>query len=694
MKNRILGVWALAAGAAATVITLGGQASQENRLQQRPLRHDAAAVVKLVPVRVLDKDGKPVARLRKEDFVLYEDGQRKSITEFEEHAVTEAGMTVAPVLAGGTEALSSRTGAMNRKIFIFLDQQASDRAGKDKAKAVALRFLETQVRPGDEVAVIGFYAMSGFYIREYLTTDMKKIRKAIDGLTEAPPKPGEPVGGSDDSVDTGRDTNIPQNLVRHLAAKEVSVTEVSSGGSGGGILMAPGTAAFQHTDFVPRLAEVAEVFKTIPGNKSLVIFTARDMGSEAGPIGRLFATAGTSVYPVNTQDWDTGPFGTKFKKIWWDHSLKELAAASGGRYFADINAAAEIARDIQDLTGNYYVLGYYVRESWEGRYHKIRVEIPARPDVQILVQDGYADAKPFAKMSGFEKDIHLLDLTWSDQPAGSPNILPVDALVVHGNGSSQACLLSRWEIGGQTGVPASPVEVYALLRDEAGIPIVSRKWNVDLTSYEGRVLFSYLSSPVPSGTCELRLVVRDRRTGDAGVGRTSFEVAAPPEEGITMSSPLLFIPGNEATFMRLPTQQGATLNEKRPSAKGSLVSLYRLIPKEGQPVVGEIPFGTKKLVLVLPFELGPEHSEGEPILGVKARLLSREADRERSPAPAPETLLELNVREHRAFDGMPDILVAEIAVPPVSPGEYDLVISIDDVGTDRHADVAKRLVIR
>jgi hypothetical protein len=72
--------------------------AQQDRKQDRPLRHDAAAIVKLVAVRVLGPDGRPVAGLRKEDFALTEDGQPKTITEFEAHAMTEAGMTVTPSL--------------------------------------------------------------------------------------------------------------------------------------------------------------------------------------------------------------------------------------------------------------------------------------------------------------------------------------------------------------------------------------------------------------------------------------------------------------------------------------------------------------------------------------------------------------------------------------------------------------------
>lgn len=396
MKRRIAILAALAAAAALALAVQAGPSGQE-RAQERPLRHDAAAIVKLITVRVLGPDGRPIAGLRKEDFTLTDNGQPQKITEFEVHAMTEAGMTTMPDVPLPRAAAGRAAEATSRKLFFFLDQQASDRAGKDKAKAVALDFLDKQVRPGDQVAVIGWYAMSGFYIREYLTTDMDRIRKAIDGVTEAPPSPGEPVGmGAPDNVEEGPEGVVARNVADLVAAK--SATIVATPSLGGSVVMAPGTAAFQRVDFVPRLAEIAEIFKTIPGHKSLIIFTARNMGPEAERLGRLFGAAGTAVYAVNTQDWKMNPFGTKFHYIWTEHALKDLSAASGGRYFADINDAAAIARDVQDLTGNYYVLGYYIQDSWEGKYHKIRVEV-ARPNARVLVQDGFSDSKPYERMS-------------------------------------------------------------------------------------------------------------------------------------------------------------------------------------------------------------------------------------------------------------------------------------------------------
>ncbi|MGZ7066496.1 MAG: VWA domain-containing protein, partial [Candidatus Aminicenantales bacterium] len=508
MGKRLVIAGTVAAGAAIVLLATAGQAPQTGE-QERPLRHDAAAIVKLVPVRVLGQDNRPVTGLRKEDFVLYEDGQRKTITEFEVHAMTDAGMTVEPGPPRAAEPAVRASGAMNRKIFIFLDQQASDRAGKDKARAAALRFLDSQVRPGDLVGVLGFYSMSGFYIREYLTSDMNRIRRAIEGPTETRPSGGEWVAPLPDDMEFGAEVAIlPQNLKAALAAKEAEFREDAGGGSGGAVVFAPGTAAFQRVDFIPRLVDVVEVFKLIPGNKSLILFTARDMGSEAEKLGQLFGATGTAVYAVNTQDWDYGPFGTKFKKIWWDHSLKDLSAASGGKYFADINEAAAIAQDLQSLTGNFYVLGYYVRESWEGKYHKIRVEV-ARPGTRVLVQDGYADSKPFAQMSEFEKDVQLIDLTWSDRPVSAFLGLAVDPLIVLQDNGARACLLTRLEINAKAGAPPVRSEIFAFLKDDAGKTKLARRWEVDLSRYEGQSLCAHLSVPVSAGGWDFRVVVRD-----------------------------------------------------------------------------------------------------------------------------------------------------------------------------------------
>ncbi len=504
-------------------------------------------------------------------------------------------------------------------------------------------------------------------------------------FAEAPPSPGQPVGGGgSDEVDDGMPGSLPaKNVAEDMAIKSATIASVPSGG--GGAVVAPGTAAFQRLDFVARLAEIAEIFRTIPGTKSLVLFTARDIGSEAARIGRLFGAAGTAVFAVNTQDWKMGPFMTKFKYIWNDHSLKDLSAASGGKYFADINDAAGISREVQDLTGNYYILGYYVQDSWEGKYHKIRVEVK-RPEARVLVQDGFADSKPFDRLSDFEKDIQLLDLLWSDEPALSSAPLALDTLVVAAAKTMEGCFLTKWDVGTKTGPPAVPVQVFALLRDPAGTALVSRKWDVDLSAYDGRTVWAYFTNSLAVGPHDMRLVIRDKKTGISFVGRARFDSAAPAEQGIALFSPLLFEDGPGVSFLKLPTGRLEARKDKPAAAGLSIQSLYRLIPKEGLPVVGEVSPGTKHLLAVIPFEIRPRVAEDTPILSVEAKLISR--------LDGKETLIEAEIREHMTYEGSPDILAVDLAFPEMIPGAYILEITVEDMGADRRSTVRKALTIR
>jgi hypothetical protein len=116
------------------------------------------------------------------------------------------------------------------------------------------------------------------------------------------------------------------------------------------------------------------------------------------------------------------------------------------------------------------------------------------------------------------------------------------------------------------------------------------------------------------------------------------------------------------------------------------MGLYRLIPKGAHPVVGEVSVEQRKLVAVLPFEIRPREPRGEPILGVEAKLIAR--------ADGSATPLEIMVKEHRTYEGRPDILLADITLPALVAGAYDLVVSLEDVGTGRRASARKPLVIR
>ncbi len=134
----------------------------------------------------------------------------------------------------------------------------------------------------------------------------------------------------------------------------------------------------------------------------------------------------------------------------------------------------------------------------------------------------------------------------------------------------------------------------------------------------------------------------------------------------------------------LPVTAGTPL--AKAAAAPSILSLYRLIPKEGLPVVGEVSSGTKRLLAVIPFELRPGLTEDTPILSVEAKLISKLDGR--------ETPLEAEIREHMTYEGSADILLVDLILADITPGAYELEISVEDMGTDRRSAVRKSLILR
>ena len=173
--------------------------SKKDLPKRETLQHEASAIVKLIPVRVLDANGLPVRGLRKQDFILTDNGELKNITEFEAY---ETGSIPGSTEESGTVTQPENQPHANRKYFILLDIQGSDETGLANAKKAALDFVEAKVRPEDQVGVFSFAPMTGLVIQQYLTSDITKIKKGIERAKEVPPSPGFLSGGELEKSET------------------------------------------------------------------------------------------------------------------------------------------------------------------------------------------------------------------------------------------------------------------------------------------------------------------------------------------------------------------------------------------------------------------------------------------------------------------------------------------------------------
>jgi VWFA-related protein len=642
--------------------------------KQRPLRYDTAAVVKLVPVRVLDAEGRPVRGLTKTEFALADNGELRPITEFEVHESGERGIP--------PERARSAAGPVppefSRRIFFVLDMQGSDLFGNKDAKKTVLAFVKDNLMPGDEASVMTFGANTGLVLRQYLTPDFAKIESAIRRSIEMSGGSGgsrgggfagdvtnmQPVGGESAAIaDAGAISAAPFGY----DAEGLSI-EVPSG--------QPAGSARSKEDFDRSMSELATAMKFIPGSKSVVYFSTRVPGGE---VGRLFAEANATVFAVNTNSvLRGGPTRIKKLKEQQGEALRDFSESSGGRYFSDVRDARKLAADIEVLSGTYYVLGYYVSPSWDGRLHTITVTVD-RPDLQVLAQAGYNDPKPYAALSELEKKLQLFDLLLSDEPVGTEALdFPVRVLQGSATEEANAAVLLKLTVDERTGVPPGTAELYVLIFDAEHKIVLAERAELDTRSIARKTLHPYLLTKLPQGDYECRVAARDKGTGLALTSRAPFSVPAPAGASrCSLSSPLLLVPSEKPEFARMsrPPKKG-----RRPA---SILDFYPYLPVRFVPLLEDLPEEAEQVWVLLPFKSGV----GQPAKpDLQVRLIGVADGKD---VPVEWSLLDTQRRE-------PDLtfFLIRIDVRRVGLGSYRLDFLAADPSSGASSSISAALVRR
>lgn len=116
-----------------------------------------------VPVSVTDKSGRPVSKLKAENFKLYEDNRPQTISNF-------------------------TTTDVPFEVTLLLDTSGSTRAEVALVRRAALAFLDG-LRPGDRVSIVGFNVtrededtLATVEVKTALTEDREVLRQAIEAL--------------------------------------------------------------------------------------------------------------------------------------------------------------------------------------------------------------------------------------------------------------------------------------------------------------------------------------------------------------------------------------------------------------------------------------------------------------------------------------------------------------------------------
>jgi VWFA-related protein len=644
--------------------------------EQKTIRHEVSAILKLVPVRVFDHEGRPVLDLTQNDFVLYDNKERKDLTEFECHdlEVDESDPTdTRPGLSSRPEVL--------RKFFVVLDLAGSGETGISNAKAAALHFIATALRPGDEVSVLSWSRTRGLNLEVYLTSDRDSIRKAIMRPKEIPVSHNSALRPRLSLISPVEDERT-SSAKRDSSDNEASNELWSAFGLGSPSLWLGGlwSESRDGMDYVNNMGELAEALRYIPGNKSVLFFSG--FGSAAvfsQKLGVKFAQAGVPVYAINTHKlYISETANISLRRIYGEvGSLKEFAMASGGKYYDNVHNIVDIAEDIQIHSSQYYILGYYINESWDGQFHRIEIEVK-RPCCTVMSQAGYYNPRPYEVLTDFEKKLQLHDLFYAEKPIIQSYLdVPTVAIVTRAAETATVLFLSRMVADESLGIRAGGLEINYFVFDEGHKPVIANVGKALLQELDQAILFPYHVAFLSPGQYQYRIVVRDVKTGKALLGRADVQIRKYTLLSLSVASPLVLAPGREPVFLRLSSEYEG--EEKATS----IIDLFPMLPRKHFPVVKELDKGTVKLSAVVPLRISMKPA---PLIDLTASLVqSRE-----------KTRIPLDIEIVDSLDVFPDTVVfhVEIHLPGITEGLYELEIGVYEAKSKTSSFVKTELFFR
>jgi VWFA-related protein len=631
------------------------------------LRHDVSVTLKLLQVYVTDKQGKAVNDLSKDDFEIWDDGEIQKITEFETHDLTLG------VRRAGTEAQGLLSApAVNRKYFFFFDFAFNDAAGILTSKKAALDFLDTRIRPGDEIGIISYDVYKGLVLNEYLSMDFLKIRGVIQGI-RAKRYLGRAADIESDYLKSLKEVASAlegpasdwgiSDMIRNLGDQETRNYELQVGG------------------FIKAIEAFSKAVRYISGNKNIVLFSSgiakyvmygsekylTSFGTKYGNthlrdtymnMCESLAASNCSIYSINTSSSSSKRFLER--DLAGDASLKQLAQETGGKYFDNIKGYEKINEEIQNITGSYYVLGYPITEKPDGEHHKIKVRVK-RKGCEVHGQTGYFNPKPFTEYSEDEKVLHLIDLALSEKPHLQEAVdFPVSVLPYAVGEKTDLAVLAEIPVGKLAKVRGGVIEfVTIVFNDKNDIVMLRRK---ELSRWPASSMEAFAKSliSIPPGKYECRVVLRNMTTGRGARGSSQILVPGIPETGtLPPIYPLLLKPRKGTVF----------LGEEEAQKETPLTDIYPFDTTEYVPVIGELSRLDAKIRAIAPL---PVNKGWEGDLTFSAFLIN--------PASGEKGDLPISVLSHEKTRSGKDVFSLEIAIGGLNPGDYSLVILVDGLG--------------
>ena len=373
-------------------------------------------------VRVTDAEGRPVTDLRQDEVELVEEGDPRPVVLFQRiEEPAESFAEVARHTIAGE--ISTNKGAARGHLYVLIfDQQHLTPGNEQRARQAAQRFVSTQLRPGDRIAL---YALPGPGPQINFTADARRVGSALDQ-----------IHGTGESQAVGVSTTMTRyEAAEILRGNELILQRVSQRAQGQSsdslrrdaaafgsgtmpltALVKEDARRISNTEdgetraLLARLADVLRPLRTIEGRKT-VLFVSEGFNSDrlAREIEDVAAAAAESYSVVhaidmNRRDVDMGavePVGADQANAIRDRltPLGSLAAETGGSMIIDASGRVDQAlRRLAQQSQDYYLVGFTPKQGpHRTGYRRVTVRVK-RPGAQVSTRTGFAMSDAIAHM--------------------------------------------------------------------------------------------------------------------------------------------------------------------------------------------------------------------------------------------------------------------------------------------------------
>ena len=543
-------------------------------------------------VAVTDKSGKIVSNLGRDDFEVFENGEKQNISNFAfvsrtaGGAVLSAGQTAPTVVS---KKPLTRT-AVRRTLAIVVDDLNLSFPSIHLARKSLREFVDKQMQPDDLVAIVR--TRGGVGALQQFTSDKRLLHAAIDGLR------WNPAAGSFDSLASvsQNDSDISERFKREsdnvAGGKSKTQTVVlvdeqrpDKGGSDASRNSRSHEAGLYVQTSLGAIKYVINGMKSLPGRKAMMLFSdgieigmdsnksksatifgylqdLADLANRSAVVVYTFDTKGMRSMSIsasdNTYEIIDGHRGQKETARLTDFrnsqdGLAYFADRTGGRALLNTdNLNWGIQRALDEQEG-YYLLAYVPDvenfDPEKRKFNKLEIRVK-RPGMHVSYRSGFfsggTEADPARVTEGREladalvspftrNDIALnIGALYADDKSDGPYIrsfLHIDARNLK-------------FIDDEAGWKKATFDIHAVAFGDNGMPADSKESKYTIKTkgptYEAMLQngFVYVL-PVPlkkAGVYQFRVAVRDTETGKIGSAYQIVEVPDLTKGKLVLSS--------------------------------------------------------------------------------------------------------------------------------------------------------------